>query len=152
MSSDNPTDAKNGIRPFTGEEYLASLRDGREVWIYGERVKDVTAHPAFRNAARMIARMYDGLHDPEKRGKLITDTDTGNGGFTHRFYRVDRSAEELVKTCEAIAEWARVSYGWMGRSPDYKASFLGTLGANAEFYKPYEQNARNWYKRAQERC
>ena len=36
-------------RPFTGAEYLESLRDGREIWIYGERVKDVTTHPAFRN-------------------------------------------------------------------------------------------------------
>ena len=50
--------------PFTGDEYLESLRDGREIWIYGERVKDVTTHPAFRNTARMIARLYDALHDP----------------------------------------------------------------------------------------
>ena len=35
-------------RPFTGEEYLKSLQDGREIYIYGERVKDVTTHPAFR--------------------------------------------------------------------------------------------------------
>src|ERR1700722_19211577 len=46
-------------RPFTGAEYLESLRDGREVYVYGERVKDVTTHPAFRNAARSIARLYD---------------------------------------------------------------------------------------------
>ena len=39
-------------RPFTGEEYLKSLQDGREIYIYGERVKDVTTHPAFRNAAQ----------------------------------------------------------------------------------------------------
>jgi 4-hydroxyphenylacetate 3-monooxygenase len=41
---------------FTGQEYLESLRDGREVHIYGERVKDVTVHPAFRNAAQCPAR------------------------------------------------------------------------------------------------
>jgi 4-hydroxyphenylacetate 3-monooxygenase len=34
---------------MTGAEYLEELRDGREVYIYGERVKDVTTHPAFRN-------------------------------------------------------------------------------------------------------
>ena len=39
-------------RPFTGREYLESLRDGREVWIYGERVDDVTTHPAFRISIR----------------------------------------------------------------------------------------------------
>ena len=52
------------IRPFTGAEYLESLRGPREIWIYGEQVKDLTTHPAFRNAARMIARLYDALHDP----------------------------------------------------------------------------------------
>ena len=30
--------------PQTGADYLASLSDGREVFIYGERVKDVTKH------------------------------------------------------------------------------------------------------------
>ena len=32
-------------RPFTGAEYLDSVRDNREIWIYGERVKDVTRIP-----------------------------------------------------------------------------------------------------------
>ena len=54
-------------RPFTGAEYLESLRDGREVYVYGERVKDVTTHPAFRNAARSIARLYDALHDAKTK-------------------------------------------------------------------------------------
>ncbi len=39
----------------------------------------------------------------------------------------------------------------MGRSPDYKASFLGTLGANSEFYAPFEDNAKRWYKESQEK-
>jgi 4-hydroxyphenylacetate 3-monooxygenase len=39
----------------------------------------------------------------------------------------------------------------MGRSPDYKAAFLATLGANADFYAPYQENARRWYRAAQER-
>jgi 4-hydroxyphenylacetate 3-monooxygenase len=72
--------------PLTGEEYLESLRDGREIWIYGERVNDITTHPAFRNATRMVARLYDALHDPEKQAVLTCPTDTGNGGFTHKFF------------------------------------------------------------------
>ena len=52
---------------------------------------------------------------------------------------------------DAIAAWARLTYGWMGRSPDYKAAFLATLGANADFYAPYQDNARRWYREAQER-
>src|SRR5262249_20482716 len=56
--------------PLTGAEYLDSLRDDREIWIYGERVKDVTTHPAFRNSARSVARLYDALHDPAHRAVL----------------------------------------------------------------------------------
>ena len=132
-------------RPYTGAEYLESIRDGREIYIYGERVKDVTTHPAFRNTARMIARLYDALHDPARQPVLTMPTDTGNGGFTHRFFRPSRNAEEMVAARDAIAEWARITYGWIGRSPDYKAAFLATLGANSGFYAPYEENARRWY-------
>ncbi|MGW4065077.1 4-hydroxyphenylacetate 3-hydroxylase N-terminal domain-containing protein [Amycolatopsis sp. NPDC004747] len=138
-------------RPFTGAEYLESLRDDREVYLYGERVKDVTAHPAFHNPARMTARLYDALHDPALQPELVGPTDTGSDGYTHRFFTASHSVDDMVADQKAIAAWARLSYGWMGRSPDYKASFLGTLGANAEFYAPFSDNARRWYRESQEK-
>jgi 4-hydroxyphenylacetate 3-monooxygenase len=140
----------NKGRPFTGKEYLESLRDGREIFIYGERVKDVTTHPAFRNAARSIARLYDALHDPAAKDILTCPTDTGSGGFTHKFFRVARSREDLIGQREAIAHWARMTYGWMGRTPDYKASLMNTLGANYAFYGEFADNAKVWYRRAQD--
>ena len=127
--ADATTNAQRVTRPPTGEQYLESLRDGREIWIYGEKVKDVTTHPAFRNTARMIARLYDALHKPETKAIITSETDTGSGGYTHRFYRAPHSAGDLVADRDAIAEWAKISYGWIGRSPDYKAAFLATLGA-----------------------
>ena len=48
----------------TGEEYRAGLRDGREVWIDGERVRDVTVHPAFKPVVELKTRMYDMAHEP----------------------------------------------------------------------------------------
>lgn len=138
-------------RPLTGEEYLASLRDNREVWIYGERVRDLTEHPAFRNTARVVARLYNALHDPERQATLTCPTDTGSGGYTHRFFRVARSAADLIAAREAIVAWSRMTYGWLGRSPDFKAAFLVTLGANAEYYAPYTANAHRWYQHAQEK-
>ncbi|MDT7746874.1 MAG: 4-hydroxyphenylacetate 3-monooxygenase, partial [Pseudonocardiales bacterium] len=138
-------------RPFTGAEYIESIRDGREVFIYGEKVKDVTEHPAFRNSVRTTARLYDALHDPAQQGVLTAPTDTGSDGFTHPFFRTPRSREDLVADRDAIAAWARMTYGWMGRSPDYKAAFLGTLGANSEFYEPFAANARRWYTESQEK-
>src|SRR5689334_6810591 len=137
-------------RPFTGAEFLESLRDGREVYIYGERVKDVTTHPAFRNSAASVALLYDALHDKIWHDVLTAPTDTGSGGYTHKFFKVARSAGEVIAQRDAIAAWARITYGWLGRSPDYKAAFLNTLGANAEFYGKFAGNARAWYKRGQE--
>src|SRR4029453_17875493 len=119
--------------PFTGKEFLESLRDSREIWIYGQRVADVTAHPAFRNPARMLARLYDALHDPAPRDVLPCPTGPGSGGFPHRYFRAPASADDLVAARDAIAAWARLTYGWMGRSPDYKAAFLATLGGNPCF-------------------
>lgn len=138
-------------RPLTGDEYVESLRDGREIYLYGERVKDVTDHVAFRNPIRMTARLYDALHDPSTKDQLTAPTDTGSDGYTHRFFRTPRSVDDLVADQQAIATWARIGYGWLGRSPDYKASFLGTLGANAEFYEPFDDNARRWYRESQEK-
>src|SRR5260370_37229555 len=80
------------VLPLTGAQFLESIRDSREVWIYGERVKDVTTHPAFRNSARMLARMYDALHDPQKSAVLTAPTDTGNGGLTSKFYKGPHTA------------------------------------------------------------
>jgi 4-hydroxyphenylacetate 3-monooxygenase len=142
-------DGATRTQPFTSQEYIESLRDGREIWIYGERVKDVTTHRAFRNTVRMLARLYDALHD-QRKSTLCCPTDTGSGGYTQKFFKAPRNAEELIGSRDAIAEWARVTYGWMGRSPDYKASFLATLGANPEFYTPFQDNARRWYKKVQE--
>jgi len=138
------TAGKAGVTtPQTGAEYLDSLRDDRTVFIYGERVKDVTTHPAFRNTARMVARLYDAMHSPKHADKIMVPTDTGNGGKTHAFFKAPKTLEDLLAGRSAIAEWAKITYGWLGRSPDYKASFLATLGANAEFYDPYTDNARH---------
>ena len=123
-------------RPMTGAEYLESLRDQREVWIYGERVRDVTLHPAFRNQARMVARMYNALHHPDTKAKLTCETDTGSGGTTHRFFKASHNVDEMVAARDAIAAWERIGFGWMGRSPGFMGAFTGMLGANAEFFCP----------------
>ena len=71
---------------------------------------------------------------------------------------IDRTASERIgssrrairpKNCGRRGTRSRggrgLTYGFMGRTPDYKASFMATLGANPEFYAPYEENARRWY-------
>lgn len=95
LSSDLPVSDDGTCGAYTGQEYLSSLNDGREVWIYGERVKDVANHPAFRNSARMMARVYDALHDPATR-EIMTVPIEGNPAFrTHRFFQPPRNVEDV---------------------------------------------------------
>ncbi len=129
---------------FTGAEYLESLRDGRNVYVHGEKVRDVTRHPAFRNCVLSISKMYDALHDPAY-SNILTGVDEF-GTRTHRFFKPGRSAHDLIAAREAIACWQRMGYGFLGRTPDYKASFMAGLAVNAEYYGDFAQNAVAWYR------
>jgi len=126
------------------EEYLASLYDGRSVYIYGEKVKDVTKHIAFRNSAYSVSRLYAALHDPATR-ELMTGIDQ-DGYRTHRYFMPSRSCDELLKARDAIVHWSRLTYGFMGRTPDYKAGFTATLKSDPHLYEPFHDNALRWYR------
>ncbi len=65
-----------------------------------------------------------------------------------KFFKTPMSAEDLLGSREAMAEWAKLSYGYMGRTPDYKAAFIGHLNHYADYYKGFEDNARKWYKKS----
>ncbi|MGY3604145.1 MULTISPECIES: 4-hydroxyphenylacetate 3-hydroxylase family protein [unclassified Bradyrhizobium] len=54
----------------TGEEYKQGIRDGREVWVDGERVDDVTTHPALKPIIDIKARMYDMAREERYSGDL----------------------------------------------------------------------------------
>lgn len=56
----------------SGDEYLESIRDGREVWIGGERVDDVTTHPALGPIVRSRAAIYDRVRDEAESAKDTT--------------------------------------------------------------------------------
>lgn len=150
MSTDTePTDTDLGPPSnamLTGADYLASLDDGREVWYHGEKVGNVTTHPAFANAARTIATLYDALHAPETAEALTTVDRSGN--LTHRFFAPSYSSEDLKTSRDAIAVWQRMTYGWMSRTPDYKASFMAQLAEGHTFYGDYGANALDWYQRS----
>ena len=110
---------------LTGDAYLDSLNDGREVWFNGERVKNVTEHPAFYNSARNTAKVYDALHDPALKDKLLLTDKLGI--TTHKFFAPSYNSQDLAEAREAIAIWQRINYGWLGRTPDYKAAFMAQL-------------------------
>jgi 4-hydroxyphenylacetate 3-monooxygenase len=62
----------------TGAQYRDSIRDGREVYINGERVADVPSHPMFRPIVDIRARIYDMASDPATADALTyADPESG---------------------------------------------------------------------------
>ena len=55
----------------TGTEYRDSIRGTRDVWINGEPVRDVTAHPMFKPIVDVRARIYDMQHEPKTRPLMV---------------------------------------------------------------------------------
>src|SRR3954447_14878148 len=90
------SDVKRKAAPAmrTGAAYLQSLNDGRQVFVDGERVADVPAHPAFREAARSIARLYDVAADPANR-ELMTFTSPKTGAPVLRCFQIPRIHADL---------------------------------------------------------
>jgi len=107
----------------TGAEYIASIRDSRTVYINGERVADVTEHPAFRGAVRSIAQLYDLSASPEHR-ETMTFPSPATGEPVNKCFLLPRTPEDLAARRRAHRLWADATFGMMGRSPDHVPGFI----------------------------
>ncbi|MFC7393175.1 4-hydroxyphenylacetate 3-hydroxylase family protein [Scopulibacillus cellulosilyticus] len=79
---------------MTGDEYRQSLNDGREVYIDGEKVKNVAEHPAFKPIIDVKARMYDMNH--EERYADVCTTKLPDGDTICRPYKLPKDKEDLT--------------------------------------------------------
>ncbi|MCL9758323.1 4-hydroxyphenylacetate 3-hydroxylase family protein [Frankia sp. AiPa1] len=100
----------------TGKDYLRALADDREVYLDGERVDDVAAHPSLAGAARTLAGFYDYQHE---HPDLLLATDPESGERVPVTHLVPRSASGLRRRHDALECISRYTLGLMGRSPDY---------------------------------
>ncbi|MEE9277832.1 MAG: 4-hydroxyphenylacetate 3-hydroxylase N-terminal domain-containing protein [Dehalococcoidia bacterium] len=119
-----------GLR--TGDDYLAGLKDNREIWYGGRRIADVTAEPGFRNMARTVAQYYDLQNLPHLRDQLTYETPDGDRA--HLSFIEPRSKEDLRRRAGAFAAWSEVTCGLMGRSPDYMNACMMAVGAAKHFW------------------
>jgi 4-hydroxyphenylacetate 3-monooxygenase len=110
----------------TGQDHIDSLRDGRDVYIYGARVADVTIHKAFRNSIRAVAALYDFQAQPGAIDAL-TFVSPDSGRRVNRCWQLPGSYTELVERRRALEAWAELHFGFMGRSPDHVASCISGM-------------------------
>ncbi|MGH8139913.1 MAG: 4-hydroxyphenylacetate 3-hydroxylase family protein [Steroidobacteraceae bacterium] len=120
-----------------GPEHLLSLRDGRAMYIDGRRLGDHTEHPAFRNAVRTAAGLYD-LHCREDQRQRMTFESPTTGARVSRIWQLPRSAEELRERRTVLETIATHTCGMLGRSPDHVASVLAGLFMGMDLFERYD--------------
>jgi aromatic ring hydroxylase len=110
-----------GIR--TGAELLQSLRDGRQLFIDGERVGDVTSDPRFAAAAQSLAELYQMQHDPALIDRMTFRSPTSGERVGLSFIE-PRSVEDLIRRRDMVKIWMDATCGMFGRSPDFMNIFF----------------------------
>ena len=139
----------------TGEEYKAGLRNRDvEVFIRGERVKDVTTHPAFRNGVDTLASLYDMQHEPAEQDDMTYISPTTGERVGASFLKPE-TVGDLEKRRKMMSVWARRTNGMMGRTPDYmNVSFMAMAAAQKYFEQSRSEfgtNIRRYYEYMRER-
>src|SRR6266436_8497211 len=136
----------------TGRQYLNGLREqDREVWLAGERVKDVTTHPGLAGGVRSIAALYDMQHDPKLRDEMTYVSPT-TGDRVGLSFIIPRTREDLEKRRVMMLHWARTTCGMMGRSPDFMNVTYAAWAGAADYFtqglgRPeFADNMQNYYE------
>ena len=86
----------------TGAQYREGIRDGREVWIDGERVKDITAHPALKPIIDIRARMYDMQHEPAHAPALTYREDNSEHSIFNRLPKEQRDWHDKWNAVDTV--------------------------------------------------
>jgi aromatic ring hydroxylase len=98
----------------TGKQFLAALKDDRQVFMDGERIADIAADPRTAGAAQTLAELYDMQHDPALAGQMIFASPSGGTPVGLSFIE-PRSVEDLIRRRGMIKIWMDATCGMFGR-------------------------------------
>jgi len=132
----------------TGQQYINGLREQeREVWLGGERVRDVTTHKGLSGGVRAVAGLYDMQHEADLRA-VMTYPSPSSGEPVGRSFDNPKTREALETRSKMMLNWARSTCGMMGRSPDFMNVTFAAWGAAADYFgekRPeFANNIRNY--------
>ena len=117
-----------------GDQHIKSLRDGRQIYIDGELVENHVDHPAFKKSILSAAALYDYQAEPENIERMTFVSPT-TGDRVSRMWQLPECYGELVERRKALEEWAELSCGFLGRSPDHVASALSGMYMGLELFQ-----------------
>src|SRR5215472_15639219 len=134
----------------TGQQYIDGLRaQEREVWLGGERVRDVTKHKGLAGGVQAIARLYDMQYDAEAH-RIMTYPSPTTGEPVGRSFDTPKTRDALETRSKMMLNWARATCGMMGRSPDFMNVTFAAWGAAGDFFgekRPeFGENMRRYYE------
>jgi len=137
----------------TGQDFLAGLKDDRQIFIDGERVKDVTSDRRLAGAARSVAELFDMQHDPALHERM-TFASPSSGAKVGLSFIEPRTVDDLIRRRAMIKTWMDHTCGMFGRSPDFLNVMLTGLAAAApEFGRRearFADNIRSYHVQARE--
>ena len=136
-----------GIR--TGAEVLEGLRDGRQLYMDGELVKDVTRDPRLSGAARTMADLYDMQHRPDLIDEMTYVSPT-TGDRVGLSFLEPKTREDLKRRRVMYKHWHDYTVGMFGRAPDFVNVMLSSFASAAGAFGPYAKNVTAYYELVRE--
>lgn len=118
----------------SGVDHIASLRDGRAVYLRGNRVEDVTVHPAYANAVKSIGRLFDFPSQDQALMTFVADS----GERANRIWQLPESYQDLCERRKALEAWSGLHGGFMGRAPDHVASCISGMYMGLDVFEAYD--------------
>ncbi len=125
-------------------QYKASLKDGRIVYYEGEKVSDVTDHPALKVCVDTAAIDYDMAERKEYRDLAVVN-DQVLGEEISRYYYTPRNADDLLKRHELMVTATRLGAGVIPFSHDIGADAMNAVNITANM-----MGNRTYIERAEE--
>ena len=135
-----------GIR--TGQAFLDSLRDGRQIWIDGELIADVTTDRRLTGAAGTMAELYQMQHTHRD---TMTYRSPGTGDDVGLSFIQPATMDELIRRRVMVKTWMDATCGMFGRSPDFMNIMLtGLASSHKTFGEGFSDNLLRYYQHVRE--
>ena len=116
-----------GLR--TAQEYKESLRDGRVVYLCGERVEDVNTPPMLKTCIETSALDYEMTEMPEYRDLAVVTLESGEP--ISRYYNQPENGEDLLKRHELMVAATKLGGGAIPFTHDIASDTINAINITA---------------------
>ncbi len=103
----------------TAEQYVESLRDGRVIYLNGEKIPDITKHPKMKGPINARAMSYSLYNHPTFKDLLTMEEDGDRFLF---LWNQPKTSEDLIRRRQVYITCMRWGAAMSGMGPDALAA------------------------------